>query len=246
MQNAVIQYDFFPHYYISDKNTYEMILCECINKSKKMIDLCGGKFSIIVDQHNKQPDVVSDISGYEIDFKLMISETLKEFQSRTAPIAEEIAPGVKAIYNPPSLKKKVVLLWNCCRNIDDSRLQYLRTQKDMEAKAVTHFFDKVLNTNKNILLFFPVFFSTVDKSLSSEMQYETIFNEVSSTTSYIYEYRNKFCSGFDTYVIYAINIPNQNEFTLIISQCTSNGLKIIDTVRFFSLETVQKLALENM
>lgn len=246
MENAVIQYDFFPHCYISDKNTYESILCECINRSKNMIDLCGGKFSIIVDQHNNQPDVVSDISGYEIDFKMMISETLKEFQSRTAPIAQEIAPGVKAFHNPPPLKKKVVLLWNCCRNIDDSRLQYLRTQKDMEAKAVTHFFDKVLNTNKNILLFFPVFFSTVDKSLSVEMQYETIFKELSTTTSYIYKYRNKFCNGFDTYVIYAVNIPNQKEFTFVISKCISNGLKMIDTINFFSLETVQKLALENM
>ena len=51
-----------------------------------MIGLCGGNFSLIKDQCNKQPDVIADNSGYEIDFKMMISETLKEFQSRTALI----------------------------------------------------------------------------------------------------------------------------------------------------------------
>ena len=242
MENAILQYDFFPHYYTSNKDIYELILCECLNKSKKMIDLCGGKFSLIKNQCNKQPDVIADNSGYEIDFKMMISETLKEFQSRTAPIAQEIAPGVKAFHNPPQLKKKVVLIWNCCRNMDDARLQYLRTQKDMEAKAVTHFFDKVINTDKNILLFIPVFFTTVDQSLSAEIQYETIHKELSETTSYI----NEKCNNYDTYIVYAVNIPNKKEFSLIIAKFTANGLEIVDRVSFFSLESVQKLAIENL
>lgn len=245
MEKAVLQYDFFPHYYISNKDTYETILCECLNKSERMVELCGGTFSRISDQCNKQPDVVSDNSGYEIDFKMMISETLKEFQSRTAPIVHEIAPGVKALHNPPKLEKKVVLLWNCCRNIDENRLQYLRNQKDMEAKAVTHFFDKVINTHKNILLFMPVFFSTVDQSLSTEMQYYTILKEISTTTVYIHEYRSIHCQGFDTYLVYAVNIPNNKEFTFIIAKYALAGLEIIDAVRFFSLESVQKVATEN-
>lgn len=246
MENAVLQYDFFPHYYISNKDTYELILCECLNKSEKMVNLCGGKFTLITNQCNKQPDVISENMGYKIDFKMMISETLKEFQSRTAPIAQEIAPGVKAFHNPPQLKKKVVLIWNCCRNIDDTRLQYLRTQKDMEAKAVTHFFDKVINTDKNILLFIPVFFTTVDQSLPTEMQYETIHSEISATTSYIYDYRNEKSNGYDTFIVYAVNIPDKKEFSMIIAKFTANGLEIIDRVSFFSLESVQKLAIENL
>lgn len=246
MENAILQYDFFPHYYTSNKDVYEPILCECLNKSKKMVGLCGGNFSLIKNQCNKQPDVMADNSGYEIDFKMTISETLKEFQSRTAPIAQEIAPGVKAFHNPPQLKKKVVLIWNCCRNTDDSRLQYLRTQKDMEAKAVTHFFDKVINTDKNILLFIPVFFTTVDQTLSPEKQYETIHKELSTTTSYIYNYRNQKSKGYDTYIVYAVNIPDKKEFSLIIAKFTANGLEIVDRVSFFSLESVQKLATENL
>jgi len=245
LDNAVLQYNFFPHYYIETKDVYETILCECLNQSKKTVSLFGGKFSRITNQENKQPDVIADTSGYEIDFKMMISEQLKEFQSRTSPIAQELAPGVKSYSYPPSLKKKVVLLWNCCRNIDDNRLKELRNKRDMESKAVTHFFDKVINQDKNILLFIPVFFSTIDKNLCPEDQFKAIFQEISSTTSFIYEFRNKNKSGFDTFIIYAINIPQNKELSFVISKFTSNGLELIDTVRFFSLATTQQLSLDN-
>lgn len=246
MENAILQYDLFPHYYISNKDTYESIMCECLNKSEKMSNLYGGKFSRIVDQYNKQPDVISENSGYEIDFKMMISESLKEFQSRTAPIVQEIAPGVNTFHYPPQLKKKVLLILNCCKNIDENRLQHFRKQKDMEAKAVTHFFDKVINTNKNILLFIPVFFSTVDQSFSSKKQYEIILNEISTTTSYIYDYRFKNCNGFDTFIVYAVNISTKQEFNFIIAKFTSEGLEFIDKVQFFSLESVQKIAKKHL
>ncbi len=101
--------------------------------------------------------------------------------------------------------------------MDDTRLQYLRTQKDMEAKAVTHFFDKVINTDKNILLFIPVFFTTVDQSLPAEIQYETIHKEISATTSYIYDYRNEKSNGYDTYIVYAVNIPDKKR--VFVNNC---------------------------
>lgn len=224
---------------------YETILCECLNKSNKVIKLFGGKFSRILNQENKQPDVIADNTGYELDFKLTISEPLKEFQSRTAPTVEEIFPGVKSYSNPQQLKKKVVLLWNCCRNMDETRLQALRKKSDMEAKAVTHFYDKVINQNKNILLFIPVFFSTIDKTLCADMQFETIFQEISSTTEFIYEFRNKNKEGYDTFIIYVINIPEEKEFTFVISKFTEKGLELIDKVRFFDLKSTQKLASEN-
>ena len=116
--------------------------------------------------------------------------------------------------------------------MDDTRLQYLRTQKDMEAKAVTHFFDKVINTDKNILLFIPVFFTTVDQSLPAEIQYETIHKEISATTSYIYDYRNEKSNGYDTYIVYAVNIPDKKELSLIIAKFTANGLEIVYKVLY--------------
>lgn len=245
MSSAILQYDFFPHYYIATKDVYETILCECLNTSDKAITLFGGKFSRILNQENKQPDVVVNNTNYELDFKLMISESLKEFQNITSPVVEEIAPGIKCYSNSKTLRSKVILLWNCCRNINEARLQTMRKRGDKEAKAITHFFDKVINQNKNILLFIPVFFSTVDKTLCVDMQYETIFQEISSTTEFIYKFRNNNQSGFDTFIIYVVNIPQDNEFTFVISKFTENGLEFIDKVRFFELESTRKLATEN-
>ena len=165
--DSLLEYSFLEHFYTSSKDVYETIICECLNKSENMAQLTGGSFSLIKEQSNKQPDVASQVTGYSIDFKMIIAESLKEFQSRTAPIIQEIVPGVKSIIKPPSFKKNVLLLWNCCRNMNEERLEKLRNRRDTESKAVTHFFDKVLLTKKNILLFLPVYFSTVNKSLSA-------------------------------------------------------------------------------
>ena len=245
MNTPILQYDFFPHYYTANKDTYETILCECLNKSKKVVSLIGGEVSKITEQENKQPDVVAENSGYEIDFKMMISQTLKEFQSITAPVVQELAPGVRSISMPPQKKQKAVLLWNCCRNMTEERLQDLRSKKDLESKAVVHFFDNVINQNKNILIFAPLFFSTVDRTLSVENQYEMIFKEISSTTSFIHKYRKENNTGIDTFFVYAVNIPELCEFSFIISKFTDNGLEFIDKLSMFSLKSVQTIAIEN-
>lgn len=245
MNKAILEYGFFQHFYISDKSTYETILCECLNASKKMVEFYGGKFSLINEQSNGQSDVIAESTNYEIDFKMMISESLKEFQSRTAPIVQELASGVKAISKPEKLQKKVVLIWNSCRNMNSKKLQKLRSENDIEAKAVTHFFDKVINKKKNILLFVPVYFSTVDKSLSVEEQHEQTFKELSSSMQYIYDFRSKNCSGYDTFLVYVMNIPQRHEFIFVISIFTPNGLELIDKIQMLSLKSVFTLAIDN-
>lgn len=241
----LLEYRFLEHFYTSNKSIYETILCECLNKSQNIVDLLGGNFSIISDQYDKQPDVVSQDTGYSIDFKLMISESLKEFQSRTAPIVQEIAPGVRSIIKPNPLKREVLLLWNCCKNMTEERLNELRRKKNMESKAVIHFFDKVLLSKKNILLFLPVYFSTVDKSLSTQLQHEYIFEELSVSVNFIYKYRQQFCSNYDTFIIYIVKTTNSKETDFIIAQFTENGLKYIDKIPMFSLNSTAKLQTDN-
>lgn len=240
-----LEYSFLEHYYTSDKHTYEKILCECLNKSENMEILTGGKFEPITDQFMKQPDVISQVTGYSIDFKMMISESLKEFQSRTAPIIQEITPGIKSISHQPTLRRKVLLLWNCCRNMTETKLNEHRNLKDGESKAIIHFFDKVLMTDKNILLFLPVYFSTVDKSISSQLQFDYIFEELSSTTNYIYEYRQQHCSSYDTFIVYIVKTTNNREPTFVIAQFTENGLQHIDKIPMFLLDSTSKLLSEN-
>lgn len=240
-----IQYTFIEQFYTTNKKTYEPILCECLNKSKTMTTLKGGNFELIKEQSDSQPDVVSLNSGYTIDFKLMIAESLKEFQNITAPVIYEIAPGCNIIGAQKSLTKKVLLLWNCCRNMNETRLTELRQRRDEEAKSVIHFFDKLLLTPKNILIFFPIYFSTVDKTLDVQTQFQSILDELSTTTEYFYQHRQKYCPKFDTFICYLVKISDNREPYFIIAQFTNNGLNYIDTIPMFSLESISNLLADN-
>ena len=240
-----IQYTFLEQFYTPNKKVYESILCECLNKSEKMTKLTGGNFELIKEQSDSQPDVVSLNSGYTIDFKLMISESLKEFQNITAPVIYEIAPGCNIIGAQKPLTKKVLLLWNCCRYMNEIRLTELRQRRDEEAKSVIHFFDKILLTQKNILIFFPLYFSTVDGTLDAQTQFQRIFDELSTSTEYFYQHRQKYCPEFDTYICYLVKILDTREPYFIIAQLTATGLCYIDTIPMFSLENISNLLTDN-
>lgn len=245
MEDPTLEYSFLQHFYTADKLTYETILRECLNKSRIMVSLFCGNFSRVTNQSNGESDVIVYDSGYELDFKMMVSQTFKEFQSLSAPKFQEVAPGVKSLILPRQVKQEVSLIWNLCRNINEEKLQQYRTKKDKGEKEITYFFDKVIKQNKNILLFIPLYFNTVDKELPPKKQYDTIFKELSSTTEYIYDFRNKYCHGFDTFIIYIVNIPQNREFSFIIAKFTSNGFEFIDKVPMFSLDSIIKLTLDN-
>jgi hypothetical protein len=101
-------------------------------------------------------------------------------------------------------------------------------------------------TKKNILLFLPVYFSTVNKSLSAEMQFDCIFNEISGTTKYIYEYRQQYCSAdYDTFMVYIVKTSSSKEPIFVIAQYTANGLNYINQVPMFSLNATSELLLDN-
>jgi len=125
------------------------------------------------------------------------------------------------------------------------KLNMHRTLNNMESKAITHFFDKVLNTNKNVLLFLPIYFSTVDKTLSTQLEFEYIFKELSSTTKFIYEYRQQHCANFDTFIIYIVKSNSSKESNFIISQFTENGLKYIEKIPMSSLDSISNFLSQN-
>ena len=258
IEKAILKYTLFPNYYTSDKYTYESFLCECLNKSGKV-----GKFSLVEDQSNGEPDVVgTDNKGnkIKIDFKLMISQDMKKFQNETSTKVKEIDKGVRIFgyksHKKEQAKREVVSLWNACRNMNEEQLQNLRIKKTKiantvkekaektVAEEVVHFFDEVLNVKKNILLFIPVYFSIVDESLSTESQYNTISEEIYNTISYIYNFRNKIKNEngepFRTFIIYTVKIANTEECNFIIAEFKSEKLKFIDKVEMYSLETIKK------
>lgn len=128
--------------------------------------------------------------------------------------------------------------------MNEESLQQLRLQKNSEAKGVLHFFDKVINCPKNILIFLPIYYETIDKSLLVEEQSEIIFNELSDTLKYIYEFRKEHQPNLKTYLVYLEKL--QKDCTnFVISEFTEYGLAYIDSVDMFSLKTVLRIKIQN-
>ena len=237
----VIRFDFLEHYYIEKKERYESILCELINLSPAFQKIGGGSFSQVSIQNKSQPDVIASASGYSLDFKMMISQTLAEFRNLSKPHFVEIFPGVKVHQAGKKVKQKAVFFPSAIRDITEEQLQQYRSEKDQLSKSIVHFFDKLLNISKNILIFLPLYVSNVETSLPSDVQYERIFNEFSTTLQYIHTYRSLHQFGFDTFFVYIVKDTKNRKTSFVITQFTNTGLCLLDTIDMFSLTTVRNL-----
>ena len=239
-QSGILQYGFLQYFYFGDTKTYETILCECLNMSTRMKEIGGSDFSLVENQSHKEDDVVA--LYYSLDFKLMISPSLAEFQSLTTRKAHEVAPGVHMFSEGKATKQDAVLLLNMCRNITKEKLKVFRRTDDQASKDVLRFFEKSLNKPKHILIFLPAYIQTIEQTLSEDEKYETVHNELSNTLRYIYDFRKENQPGFDTYFVYILNISVNHRFLMVINRFCETGLEMIDRIDYFSLPTVQKQA----
>lgn len=238
----VIEYRLLEHYYIENKDVYEPILVELLNKSKLKKDY--GDFKWIKNQSCRQPDAVSE-QGYSVDFKLLISQDMCEFRNLTKLKKIKIDTGGFFVVGSETKEATVVSLFNALRAIDEAKLIKMRTEIDKFSKAVVHFFDKVISKEKNIVLFNPLYLDTIDKDLSEKDKFTVILNELSETTRFIYQFRSSNYPNCQTYFIYIISRRKITDHIFVISQFTSEGLKVIDTVNVFELNTMIKLYNDN-
>lgn len=241
MSEPVVQFRHFEFFYFDNKTKYEPVMIECLNKSEKAVKHFGGVFEEIKEQHKGQPDAIANPSGTELDFKLIIAEDYMEFKRATAPIVTEVLPDVKITSLPDPQEKKVLLLFNLMRNMSFDKLEECRKSRKHEDKSVVHVFDRSLNHEKKILLFVPLLFSTIDTNLSLDEQHKVILNEISDKCRFVYEYRNKTHPKYQTYMIYGLSASKREDYRFVISQFTANGVKEIDVVKVYELETMVEL-----
>lgn len=247
MQTTSLQYGFLEYFYYGNKKNYEKILCECLNASPAMKKIGGGTFSLVEQQHDKQDDVTA--LNYSLDFKLMISQSLAQFQSIITPKANIDKHGISHLVPGKSCKQKAVFLLNMCRNINETLLTEYRIKaqgsdhnhKDKPYKEIVYFFDKTLNTPKNLLLFFPAYIETVDFSLTKAQQFSSIHNELSHTLKYLFEFRKAQQPNYDTYFVYIVSVHNCCNFFMVINQFSDSELILLDYVDYFSLSTVRNI-----
>ena len=139
------------------------------------------------------------------------------------------------------IKQKAVIFPNAFRDITEEQLQGYRQEKDVASKSIVRFFDKNLNISKNVLVLLPLYISSVDQTLSPDLQFELIRKDFSDTLQYIHSYRSTNQPSFDTYLVYIVNIPRIRNYSFVLTQFTDSGLCVLDTVDMFSLKTVQHL-----
>lgn len=238
---AVIKFDFLEHYYIEKKERYESILCELINRSPAFNRIGGGAFQQISVQNEGQPDVIAPASGYSLDFKMMISQTLAEFRNLSKPRFVEISPGVKTQQAGREVTQEAVIFPSAIRNITEEQLIKYRKENDRISKSIVHFFDEVLNVSKHILIFLPLYVSTVDKTQPSNIQFDQILTEFSDTLQYIHTYRSLNQSDFDTFFAYIVRTTKTRKPSFVIARFADSGLCLLDTVDMFSLHAVSNL-----
>lgn len=240
----VIQYVFLEYCYYGNTRVYESILLECLNKSEKMKQIAGGTFRSIASQAHGECDVCTN--EYSLDFKLLISPSLAEFQSLASPKVCEIASGVYAHINGKKIEQRVVLLLNACRNITPELLNIYRSQKERLSKDVVRLFDQTLSRNKNLFIFLPAYLSAVNQSLDYDQQFEAIRQDLSESLEGMFRFREKQHSRNDTYLAYIANIPEKQDFSVVILRWNGFELEEIDRVFWFSLPSVREIAERNM
>ncbi len=241
MSVPVIQYRHFEFFYFDKKTKYESVMIECLNKSEKAVKHFGGEFEAIKEQSKGQSDAIANPSGTELDFKLIIAEDYMKFRRATAPIVTENPTGVKIISMPDPQEKDVLMLFNVMRNMSFEKLEKFRESKKHAAKSIVHVFDKLLNHEKNILLFVPLLFSTIDASLSFDKQQKVVLDEISDKWNFVFEYRNKTHPNYQTYMVYGLYASKAEDYRFVISQFTTDGIKEIDVVKVYELETMVEL-----
>ncbi len=253
-RDSILKYNFLKFAYIDSKDhkgnnkNYEYILCELLNECKDIVHYFSDvdvnnlnaseiNFEILQNQSKGEADIREAMTNYELDFKLMISNSLAEVQSKTIYHDRKKGITVECGIDGPI---EVISLYVACSDMTEIKLQKLRIQKNKESKSVLYFFDKVINVDKNILIFIPIYFWPIDYSCLPEKQHEIIFNKISLSTKYIYTYRNKHKPTYDTFIVYLekINTNKKTEYNFIISKCTANGLKYIGKVNMFCLKTI--------
>ncbi len=240
-EQPIIKYNLMQHYFIQNKEIYEPVLCDLLNHSAMVRQF--GSFSHIPKQSKGQPDAVSE-TGYEVDFKLLISEDMCEFRNLSQPKIQEISPGVICTSSSKieGEQKTVVSLLNALRGMNEDKLADVRQKNDKISKAITHFFNDVISVEKNIMIFIPLYLNTVSDELSIQDKEIIISKELYDQNIFIYEFRKNNYTGYDTYLIYIEGfLSSWKQADFVISKFSETDLSIIDRVQMFSLNEVKQL-----
>lgn len=147
---------------------YEQILIDLLNRSK-MVEEKGGFFHHNDIQNNKECDASNGI--YDIDFKLLVNENTMKTKDKMEISTSELSKGVTAYHEGEGSEPIYVI----------SYLQFLskmkNVNKDDKFYSLINNLIKLINIDKNILLFIPEDIY-IHENCSDQKTINTIFNSI--------------------------------------------------------------------
>lgn len=208
---------------------YEKYLLEFVNKSRYFLNKSGNQlYYAPLSEANGEYDCISDT--YELDFKLIASQSLLRAMSDLSFRKTLLYPGVTATHSPKKKSDSQVAthIYAILQEFSYAQLCQLRKRsicsiKDVGEKDVFQLLI-TLETKKNLLLFLPYKFYP-----QSNSQFSCGIAEIQDKINCYFQnaitYRRETAKGFDTYLgcLYA-------EYMLFMEE--KNGVLIcVDNVR---------------
>lgn len=220
---------------------YEKYLLEIVNASKYFRDKSKGKiYSAPIDEAHGECDCISD--NYSLDFKLIASKTTLQARNLFSMEIYQVAEGV-TFYCPPKIEPsdskykpiETTRLYAALRLMNMEELKAKRHSKKRQGiDADLKFFLQTLETQKNILMFFPYeFFTETDNCFS--IVTSNIVESLNNDFSVSLRYRKEFAPEYDTYFIFLYH-----GFFVFLKE-NKGELEILDKVKETESPTYLKL-----
>lgn len=215
---------------------YEIYLRELLNNSPWFCERYPGVFIEPISESHGENDAINDY--YQLDFKLFASSTALRANNLLSPQIYKVLEGV-VLYGD-SKKKNTTLkasrVFAVFRDYTLGELYQLRAMNVKEHSIENDIVSvlKVLETQKNILLFFPYIFS-FEESPTNKEAITSIAEGLNSDFKNAFIYRNNVAERFDTYLTCIYN----NRFLLF--QLIDHELVLCDEVKTELIPTYCKL-----
>ena len=215
---------------------YEIYLRELLNVSIWFKEKYPEGFIKPKSESNGECDAINE--NYKIDFKLFASSTSLRARSELYPQISKLADGVVGMGESKKrrAKQKTTRLYAAVRGLSLQRLKKIRhlKLKYMCIKKDIQCMLKVLETKKNLLLFFPYTFS-FESGISQDKAMESIANGLENDFRSSFQYRQEYAPCFETF----LTCIYDNSF--IIFKIVNERLSLCDIVNITKIPTFYDL-----
>ena len=207
-----------------EKCNYEQYLLELLNHSLWFQQHYPGRFSAPDSEAHGECDAFNNV--YEIDFKLFASKTALRARSVLFPQIRKLADGCAA-YGLSRDRGQIdaTRLYAAFRETSLSELEILRHTEIKQAGIENDMINvlKVLEKQKNLLLFFPYAF-TFNEPHEYPSAIAAIEAGISNDFQSAFQYRSEKAGEYDTFLCCLY----ENHF--LIMKCSADGAVLCDSV----------------